>query len=272
MYNSFTCGCVEHIDVPKIHYLDVNGNPQSTRFGPGVRQQYMVQYVLKGKGYFNGRQLTPGQGFLVTPNMLEEYYPDESDPWEYLNFSSLDETMDKILPLYNADPQTNIFSFNSLDDLRTLSTIISQYHLESPSYHHVNISSLLITEYFLRALNSHIASRPKYTDDKDIFVQAQNYIFSQLHTQLRVEDITSMLNISQQYLHKIFTKYAHMSPKQYILNMKLREAKILLRKNPSLNITEVATSVGFSDIYAFSRFFASHEKISPSKYRSLHKK
>ena len=58
-------------------------SPQVTRFGPGQRNDYIVHYVLSGKGYFNGNSVTAGHGFLITPGMLEDYYPDEKDPWEF---------------------------------------------------------------------------------------------------------------------------------------------------------------------------------------------
>ena len=66
-------------------------DPAVTRFGAGVRNLYIVHYVLAGKGYFNGNAVNAGQGFLITPNMREHYFPDEKSPWEFLWFISNDE-------------------------------------------------------------------------------------------------------------------------------------------------------------------------------------
>ena len=57
-------------------------------FGPAVRPDYIIHYILKGKGryYIEETQycLEAGQGFLIEPNVLTFYQADEKDPWEYL--------------------------------------------------------------------------------------------------------------------------------------------------------------------------------------------
>ena len=57
-------------------------------FGPAVRPNYILHYVLKGKGKYQigGRtyELEQGQGFLIEPNVMTFYEADEADPWTYL--------------------------------------------------------------------------------------------------------------------------------------------------------------------------------------------
>ena len=62
-----------------------------------------------------------------------------------------------------------------------------------------------------------------------------------------------------------------MSTKEYITWYKMKKAKELLIET-SMSITEIANSVGYNDILAFSKIFTSKEKISPQKYRLLIKK
>ena len=50
------------------------------RFGPGRRNLYLIHYVVEGKGVFNGSHLKAGQGFLIRPGQLENYYPDSEHP------------------------------------------------------------------------------------------------------------------------------------------------------------------------------------------------
>ncbi len=265
MFNQFSFFNSDSFEVPKLLYIGVNGNPDSARFGPGIREQYMVQYVLRGKGYFNGHLVTTGQGYYVTPNMLEEYYPDPLDPWEYLNISSRDKSMEELLPFYNADPETNIFSFDSVNELKSICQLLKPLYKK-------RMDTFTMTEFFMRIINSHIFIDSNPPGDKTLFIQAQNYIHAHLHTSLPVKDLTDTMNLSQQYLHKLFIKYSGRSPKQYILDAKLSHAKRLLRENPNLYITEVATSVGFPDVLTFSRFFSSREGMSPTVYRTAHEK
>ena len=47
---------------------------------------------------------------------------------------------------------------------------------------------------------------------------------------------------------------------------KIEQAKQLLKKT-DITVTQVANSVGFSDVLSFSRFFTSKMGVSPQKYR-----
>ena len=56
-------------------------------FWSGVRDHFLIHYVLSGKGIFtfdgSTYQLSGGQGFLICPNILSFYQADLDEPWEY---------------------------------------------------------------------------------------------------------------------------------------------------------------------------------------------
>ena len=62
-----------------------------------------------------------------------------------------------------------------------------------------------------------------------------------------------------------------MSPKKYIVKEKLDKAKMMLTKT-DIPITQIAASVGYPDVLAFSKVFSAYEKMSPSKYREAMQK
>ncbi len=250
--------CTDIISIPTIENLGIVHN--NTRFGPGVRSQYLIQYVITGKGYFNGSCLCAGQGFFVTPGMTEVYYPDENDPWEYMFFSTHDPRMEEFLRLYGADPQTNIFSFDCIPEILGLKPYVDANDLSLTS-------SPKLTEIFLKVFNAHIDTRLSTDMPERLFVQAESYISRNLYSRLSVNSVCKIMSVSQPYLYKLFMKYAGMSPKQFIDRAKMKEAKRLLVQNKNLNISSVAVSLGFADVWTFSKFFSSHEKKSPSQYR-----
>ena len=57
-------------------------------FGPAVRPNYILHYILKGKGTFRAGgvvyELTAGQGFLIEPGVQTFYQADASEPWSYV--------------------------------------------------------------------------------------------------------------------------------------------------------------------------------------------
>lgn len=237
-------------------------NPKITRFGPGTRNAYIVHYVISGKGYFNGSTVCAGQGFLITPGMLEEYFPDRSDPWEFLWTYSYDEKFADLLPYFSADPKTSVFNFNFSAKLKEfIPTLTSN---TSSLY-----SSFEMLEFFMSIFKNHFNSpsnQSSLPNTRIYFDAAVNYIQSNIFTPVTVQDLTTFLGITQPYLYRIFKKYLSVSPKQYIIDVKLKKAQNLL-KETNLTVTQVANSVGFKDVVDFSKFFSSRIGISPLIYR-----
>lgn len=57
-------------------------------YGPAVRPNYIIHYILEGKGSYSvggtKYELEAGQGFLIEPGALTFYQADQADPWTYL--------------------------------------------------------------------------------------------------------------------------------------------------------------------------------------------
>ena len=57
-------------------------------FGPAVRPNYILHYIMEGKGKFStGKEscsLHAGQGFLIEPEVQTYYEADPDEPWTYL--------------------------------------------------------------------------------------------------------------------------------------------------------------------------------------------
>lgn len=71
--------------------------------------------------------------------------------------------------------------------------------------------------------------------------------------------------ISEVYLRKLFIRHYSVTPKQYILDLRLQTAKKLL-SNTRDSITNVAEQCGFSGVYHFCRIFKQKTGCSPSEY------
>ena len=93
-----------------------------------------------------------------------------------------------------------------------------------------------------------------------------NYIKTNLHLPISVNDLCNAIGITQPYLYRIFRQELGLSPKQYILSCKLSEAKKLLI-NTELSISQIANSVGYENVLEFSKFFSKQTNLSPTAYR-----
>ena len=78
-------------------------------------------------------------------------------------------------------------------------------------------------------------------------------------------------NISESYLRKQFHRQYHTTPKQYILELRLQKAKLLL-SDTHCSVTEVAEACGFSSVYHFCKAFKTRTGTTPTQYAASHRR
>jgi YesN/AraC family two-component response regulator len=64
----------------------------------------------------------------------------------------------------------------------------------------------------------------------------------------------------------IFKEYLNISPKEYLIRLRIDVAKELL-SNKALSIGDISRSVGYSDQFVFSKTFKKITGLSPEKFR-----
>ena len=83
---------------------------------------------------------------------------------------------------------------------------------------------------------------------------------------IAVSELATLCHMSESQLRRLFRRHTGISPIAYKNELVLDSAKRLL-KYGELGIGEIADTLGFYDIYAFSHFFSSATGFSPSEYR-----
>ncbi len=244
-----------------IYNIGFSDDKNITKFGPAKRDQYIIHYVLAGKGYFNGNEVKANQGFLITPELLHEYIYDEAEPWTYLWIISHDKRMKDIFKYLNADEKTLIFNFNFAKKLTEIGLSLKNKKIILPSLEILNIFIDIIAPHF-EAEESKSAELNKETYLKF----SENYIYSNISSALTVRELTKLLGVSQSYLYRIFKEKHGISTKRFISEVKIKKAKDLL-KTTGLTVSQIAASVGFDDVLAFSKFFSKETGFSPTSYR-----
>jgi len=74
-------------------------------------------------------------------------------------------------------------------------------------------------------------------------------------------------SISQPYLSKIFKKYMGATYNEFLIGLRVKEARRLLIERQDLLIGTVAALVGFSNQFYFSKLFKAQTGQTPSEYR-----
>ena len=83
---------------------------------------------------------------------------------------------------------------------------------------------------------------------------------------LNLKDICTKLNVSPQYLIRVFKTILHKTPVQYINLFRISRAKDMLQYT-SLSVKEIAYEAGFENPYYFCRVFKKLNFMTPTQYR-----
>lgn len=222
---------------------------KSHSYGPAVRTHWLLHFVVSGTGVFkiNGHEYTIKKDeIFVIPPFVETYYEaDQNTPWEYIwlgfECDSLPTDLKDVLYL----PEARSL-FNKLKKAEAL-TLGKTEFLYSVIF---ELFSILL-ERQNKPIN--------YVEN------AVNIINSEYMNGLTVSELAAKLNLERSYFTALFTKKLGVSPKEYLTGVRMKQAALLLTKY-DYNISVTALSVGYSDIYNFSKMFKKHYSMSPKEY------
>ena len=229
---------------------------KNARYRKCVREKYILHYVLSGEGFFNGRRVVEGEGFLITPDKVSEYHSSEDKPWKYFFVIFNGDGAAELIQRYVRADGDVIFGFDRLQKLMSLADgIVNESGV---------ISDARALGYFYMLMSLH--EREKCKDQNPHVRSAKRYIDKNLDKNPSVSEIAEAVKVSDRYLYNLFVRHEGISPKKYINALRLQRAMAML-KNTDYSISKVGNTVGFSDVLAFSRFFAKNMVVSPSAYR-----
>lgn len=96
----------------------------------------------------------------------------------------------------------------------------------------------------------------------------KNLLSEQIYDKKTVTEFAEILAVSPNHLHKCVKTITGKSAHELLEEMRVLEAKVLLKQTP-MRIAEIAFKIGGFEPSDFSRFFKSKTGLSPKEYRSL---
>ncbi|MBE6601485.1 MAG: helix-turn-helix transcriptional regulator [Ruminococcaceae bacterium] len=107
-------------------------------------------------------------------------------------------------------------------------------------------------------------------DKQRVIEQAAEYISTHYASNLTNSALAKRCGISEVYFRKLFTQITGNSPITYLHKIRIASAAKLLQEG-TLSLSEIATSVGYTNLYHFSSMFKKYMGLPPSKYARLFK-
>jgi YesN/AraC family two-component response regulator len=109
---------------------------------------------------------------------------------------------------------------------------------------------------------------PQKLDSPGTFEKIRQYLQRRLPEKFGIKDLCHEFGISQSYMSRLFRKYTGHSFNEYVVELRVEQAKKIMKESPDTLIKIVADMVGYDDQLYFSRLFSALEGESPSMYLS----
>lgn len=126
------------------------------------------------------------------------------------------------------------------------------------------LTGALITEMALQGRENSVSK--ELHSKEQLNSDIKTYISWHISEALRIEDLASYFEYNEKYLTTLFKKMNGIPLKQYILREKIEYAKSVLTES-NTTVSEVAYSIGFSDVHNFSNAFKNITGMAPGVYR-----
>jgi two-component system, response regulator YesN len=113
---------------------------------------------------------------------------------------------------------------------------------------------------------------PKLADkgyDEELITKALEYMAAHYTENLTLQSVADVVHLSKSYFSLYFKKQTGRNFVDYLIELRIREAKRLLGQNEN-RIYDVARSSGFNDVKYFSKVFKKITGLTPIEYRDKH--
>jgi len=220
-------------------------------------------WCADGKGTYNGMPFKKNDVFVVYKGTQKNMIADSDDPWEIywcVWKGGMAEAAAARLSNYN---DRTIYSLENGIDLSSLfNFLIYQPHREQRIAKVVNgFVDILLSD--CRIVQKNTRGHVKDTRAKTI-ADIQSYINSNF-IDTSVEKIADAFHYNRKYITRIFHEYTGVTMCDYITEVKLQRAEVLLTTT-QLSIEEIAFHSGYSSYSSFIKAFKRKNGITPSEF------
>ena len=243
--------------------------PALHSWGPAVRPNYIIHYILKGRGIYRiGNetfQLHEKEGFLIEPEVQTFYQADRDDPWYYFWVGFDGKLAPVLLKELGLGNGRLTFYCGKPEELEQIFSSI----LKNQQYSGVNdlILESQLYRFFAVLMQNCALSLPVKGQKGNIHVQgAIQYIRNNYYNRINVEDIAAYVGVNRSYLFTLFKKEIGMSPSEYLINFRLTRAAEMLRLT-DYSVESIAYSCGYQDPLVFSKAFKRKYHMTPLRAR-----
>lgn len=235
---------------------------------PQYQNAYIIYYIKSGKGILETQgkkySLSKNNAFVIQPNELAIQTADKKNPWELYFFSFNGTLAHHILnrTIFKNGSHTVSLKENSFPE-----EIVNAVNYSNYTPHSV----FTMLEFLFKFISyfdiyKSVPQQKSENSEQKYVAEIKKYIQSNYLTQIKISDIADRLNINRSHLYRIFKAETGMSVEDYIINIRITQAKFLLT-DTLLPVAQISSLVGYKNYTTFYKMFKRITGTTPLEYR-----
>ena len=236
-------------------------------YGPAQRGYFLIHFVISGCGTVQYKDATvsvhAGQGFLIMPGETTYYQADAADPWHYAWVSYRGSKAENITRAAGLGETQRVFS---AQNPAAIWQILSDMRLDARE---LRLNQLAATGSLLRFI-AHIAPAQ---DPQSTASSAQNYcekakwyLEGNYDRAVSIQETADFVGLSRSHLYRLMMEECQKSPKEMLLDIRMRHARQLLR-DTGCSLEEISRLIGLQTGAQLGVTFRQYHGVTPGQYR-----
>ena len=221
--------------------------------------------------------LKKGEGMFINSRVLHSFYAESAIMPNFVFMPSFIGEQDSliyrkyVLPIISSSLSFQVFQAEvswQNEVLKLIGQIIEIQKQESVC--ELAISALMQMLWLLLYENAAIlpakkAGKEKASSQARLQLMMQ-YMYQQYQNPLSLEEIAGAASISKSTALNLFKEYLHITPVEFLIQHRLKEAAMLLAKTEK-KICVISEETGFHTVDYFCRLFKKYYGVTPMQYR-----
>lgn len=265
--------------VPGAPYPDDEPGPTNWDWDHGrVLREFALVLVTQGRGEFQAKHaplqdLAAGSAVLLFPGVWHRYRPSAATGWsEY--WVTFDGQAPRSLVARGAlNPKKHAVSPAAAAGCGLHELVVRAASLgNTPGSWEMRVAAAQVLQALATLAGTHERSDPTRSAAEEVVTRARQVLAARVTREVKMPSLARELGVGYSWFRQAFRSLVGMAPAQYHLDLRLRAAMDRLLQ-PDSTVKGVASILGFSSPYHFSRVFKEHMGLSPVEYRrtSLHR-
>jgi AraC-like DNA-binding protein len=236
-----------------------------------ILDEYQLIYIPIGNGLFESasckqQRIKGGTILFLFPGEWHRFKPDPQTGWDefWVGFKGI--IIENIVQQQFLLRKSAVLEIGLSETIIQLFTNIIEITKEERTGYQPLVSGIVM--HLLGEIHSLTKQHFYVGEDitESIIKKARIIFRTNIDQDIDMEEVAKELCVSYAWFRKAFKTYTGIAPHQYLLQLKIEKAKMLLF-NRSKSIKEIAFSLNFDSAFYFSKLFKEKVGVSPKEYR-----